>query len=107
MVGGARGGAAPSPPPRSQALSFLRGHYIDAKPFSAVLLRVQRFFAQRDLDCSSYCDARELRALFAALGVALTDAEFAEACACLNTSGDSRFHIDEVVAWLSPGHAGL
>ena len=96
----------PLAPPPAQALVFIRSHFVDIKPFSAVFLRVQRFFALRNRDCTSYCDRAELRALFSSLGVVLTDAEFAEACTCLNTSGDSRFHVPEVVAWLNAAEGG-
>lgn len=103
-MGGGSGAAVERcthPPNLPQALVFIKGHYIDAKPFSAVLLRVQRFCMQRDRDANSYCDRVELRELFVSLGVVLSDAEFDEACTALNTSGDNRIHIPEVVAWLS------
>jgi hypothetical protein len=95
---------------RPAALALLQGACTDAHPLAeltpgARAARVQREFGRIDRDGNGYVDARELRALLAALGVRLGAGELREAFAALDTAGDGRARVEEVGAWLL-GEAG-
>ncbi len=65
------------------------------------LIKIRREFEKFDDDGNHFCDNKELRDLFTALGVPLTEDELAEAFMALNTAGDNRIDLDELTSyWL-------
>ncbi len=81
-------------------------YYIDVRPLDKLtpgrqLVKIRREFNKFDDDGNGFCDQDELRQLFTALGVPLSEDELAEAFMALNTAGDNRIDLDELTSyWL-------
>ena len=90
------------------ALEFVQNYYIDARPLNKLtpgrqLVKIRREFNKIDDDGNGFCDEGEVRSLFVALGLPLTEEELREAFMTLNTAGDNRIDLDELTSyWLGP-----
>jgi len=90
------------------ALELIQNYYIDSRPLDKLtpgrqLVKIRREFNKIDDDGNGFCDEGEVRSLFVALGLPLTDEEQNEAFMTLNTAGDNRIDLDELTSfWLGP-----
>jgi hypothetical protein len=90
------------------ALEFVQNYYIDSRPLGKLtpgrqLVKIRREFNKIDADGNGFCDEGEVRELFRALGLPLSDEECREAFMTLNTAGDNRVDLDELTSyWLGP-----
>lgn len=90
------------------ALEFVQNYYIDARPLGKLtpgrqLVKIRREFNKIDDDGNGFCDEGEVKSLFRALGLPLSDEELKEAFMTLNTAGDNRVDLDELTSyWLGP-----
>jgi hypothetical protein len=99
---------------QSDAATWVAHQYLDARPLGALppeqqVVKIRREFEKLDADGNGYCDQTELKTLADALGTPLTAEELAEAFIALNTAGDARVTLDElIIYWLggSGAHGG-
>jgi hypothetical protein len=95
------------------ALELIQNYYIDSRPLDKLtpgrqLVKIRREFNKIDDDGNGFCDEGEVRSLFVALGLPLTDEEQHEAFMTLNTAGDNRIDLDELTSfWLGPDNFKL
>ena len=90
------------------ALEYVQNYFIDSRPLRKLtpgrqLVKIRREFNKIDDDGNGFCDEDEVRTLFAALGLPLSDEELKEAFMTLNTAGDNRVDLNELTSyWLGP-----
>ncbi len=91
---------------QTETLHYVENFFIDARPLDKLtpgrqLVKIRREFSKFDDDGNGFVDNNELRDLFTALRIPLTEEELAEAFLALNTAGDNRIDLDELTTyWL-------